>query len=283
MSVTVFDDNVAAVVVLQPDNAGGACFDAKHDQGARLLAAKLSLPHVDNLQSVAAGTWVLHYHAIGQTKASGLSLGLALSKKDDPALQNISVDLTADSKRVNSESNLRSELLIKAVGGVAVGASALGRRHIIDATAGLAADSLLLASAGHKVSMIERSPIVAALIDNALVRAEQWHDLMRLYSGDACTVIKDISAEQPPDIIYLDPMFPGKKKNALSRKGIQSLKQLLTEPAVDAQLLDIALQYVKHRVVVKRPLKAPALEGPKPGFAVKGKLVRYDCYAISKL
>lgn len=33
-----------------------------------------------------------------------------------------------------------------------------------------------------------------------------------------------------------------------------------------------------HRVVVKRPRKAPCIEGPKPSHALDGKSSRYDIY-----
>ncbi|WP_192814790.1 class I SAM-dependent methyltransferase, partial [Pseudomonas avellanae] len=33
-----------------------------------------------------------------------------------------------------------------------------------------------------------------------------------------------------------------------------------------------------HRVVVKRPRKAPCIDGPKPGYALDGKSSRYDIY-----
>ncbi len=274
-----FLEGDTGIVVLQ---AGG-----NHLASSKQLAASLSLPHVDGLAAVPEGYWFLHYSRDVQNnvknniKSAGASL--CLSRKGDSALLNIGIDLAASSRRLENQASLRSELLIKAVGGVADPSSASPQRHIIDATAGMATDSLLLASAGHRVSMVERSPIVAALIEDALSRANNGQENLRLYKGDGCVLIDDISQSDPADIIYLDPMFPEKKKSALSRKGIQSLKQLLTEPEVDALLLGAALECAKYRVVVKRPLKAPEIDGPKPGFSLKGKLVRYDCYSIAKL
>ncbi|RML78543.1 Ribosomal RNA small subunit methyltransferase J, partial [Pseudomonas syringae pv. maculicola] len=39
-----------------------------------------------------------------------------------------------------------------------------------------------------------------------------------------------------------------------------------------------ALALATHRVVVKRPRKAPCIDGPKPGYALDGKSSRYDIY-----
>ena len=48
-------------------------------------------------------------------------------------------------------------------------------------------------------------------------------------------------------------------------------------------LLAAALELASHRVVVKRPRKAPAIEGAKPGYSLEGKSSRYDIYPKKKL
>ncbi|HSX86536.1 MAG TPA: class I SAM-dependent methyltransferase, partial [Pseudomonas sp.] len=48
-------------------------------------------------------------------------------------------------------------------------------------------------------------------------------------------------------------------------------------------LLAAALALASHRVVVKRPRKAPCIEGAKPGYALEGKSSRYDIYPKKKL
>jgi 16S rRNA (guanine1516-N2)-methyltransferase len=48
-------------------------------------------------------------------------------------------------------------------------------------------------------------------------------------------------------------------------------------------LLAAALELASHRVVVKRPRKAPAIEGSKPGYSLEGKSSRYDIYPKKKL
>ena len=48
---------------------------------------------------------------------------------------------------------------------------------ILDGTAGLGRDAFVLASLGCKVQMVERHPVVAALLDDGLQRAKQDADI----------------------------------------------------------------------------------------------------------
>ncbi len=203
---------------------------------------------------------------------------LALSHQHLGHLQNIAADFQTDSARFSSPSKVAHELLIKAVGGLEP-----PERRIVDATAGLGTDSLLLALAGHQVIMLERSPLVAALLRNALNRAADLQLGLSLQHGDALDLLKEMADSSRPEIVYLDPMFPDSNKSALARKGLQALKQLLPPADREEQLLEAALNAASRRVVVKRPLRAPPLTGQSPGFQYSGKLIRYDCYAIAKL
>ena len=70
--------------------------------------------------------------------------------------------------------NLNRELLVKAAKVKADGGE---RPRAVDATAGLGDDSLLLAAAGFDVVLIERNPVIAALLQDALERAAQHQEL----------------------------------------------------------------------------------------------------------
>ena len=50
-----------------------------------------------------------------------------------------------------------------------------------------------------------------------------------------------------------------------------------------ASLLEAALAADPSRIVVKRPRKAPVIEGPKPSYSLEGKSGRFDIYAKRKL
>ena len=84
-----------------------------------------------------------------------------------------------------------------------------------------------------------------------------------------------------PDVIYLDPMFPARRKSAAVKKKLQLLQQL-ERPATDeeaGELLRAALATGPRKVVVKRPAKGLDLAGVKPSYRVAGKAVRFDVIA----
>lgn len=153
---------------------------------------------------------------------------------------------------------------------------------VIDATAGLGIDAWALALAGRRVTMIERSPVVAALLADAIERAgavdRRAASRLRLVEGDARALLSALPERDRPPVIYLDPMFPPKRRSsALSSKEMQFLAAVVGEDADAAELLDVARRAAAERVVVKRPPHAPPL-GTGRSHAVETKLVRFDVY-----
>ncbi|MCX7086686.1 MAG: class I SAM-dependent methyltransferase [Methylococcales bacterium] len=164
-------------------------------------------------------------------------------------------------------------------------AHALGRKTktVIDATTGWGQDSLHIFRMGYTLQCIERSPIMLELLTDAFQRLAHLDWMQRLaltppdlLAGDACTVLAQLPT--PPDCIYIDPMFPPKrKKSALAKKSMQVLRELLGDDLDKEQLFAAALQATGKKVVVKSPDDAEPLGG-KPSSSFRGKLVRYDVY-----
>ncbi|WP_420934593.1 class I SAM-dependent methyltransferase [Alteromonas sp. A081] len=153
--------------------------------------------------------------------------------------------------------------------------------HVVDATPGLGRDAFVLASVGCKVTMIERSPIVAALLEDGIRRLAidfpELAERISLQHGNSAKVMQYFEGESV-NAIYLDPMFPHKKKSALVKKEMRLFQQLLGhDPDADA-LLQPALGLATHRVVVKRPNSADVLAGEKPSMAIESKKHRFDVY-----
>ena len=131
--------------------------------------------------------------------------------------------------------NLSHELLVRAarVKGVA-------EPFVVDATAGLGEDSLLLAAAGFRVTLCERDAVIASLLADTLERAQGTPELqdiaqrMKLVTGDATQVLAAL--DQRPDVVFLDPMFPQKRKRAATNKKLQ-LFQRLEQPCEDEEAL----------------------------------------------
>ncbi|MFN0059147.1 MAG: class I SAM-dependent methyltransferase [Planctomycetota bacterium] len=180
----------------------------------------------------------------------------------------------------------RRQPLAKAVGH--------GAARIMDATAGFGQDALLLALHGHDVTAMERSPIVQALLADGVRRArtnaefaEITASRLRFVAGDSRDWLTQQAGEY--DVVYLDPMFPLRRKtSALPNKHAQLLQRLTGENAEQvelesAELLLAALGAARVRVVVKRPHDAPPIRvgASAPHVSFKSKLVRYDVYLRS--
>lgn len=170
----------------------------------------------------------------------------------------------------------------------AVGIQAGVLPTILDATAGLGRDSFVLATLGCSVTLIERQPIVAALLADGLQRALQNPEIvtivqkMKLLKGNAIELMSNWQGNVP-QVIYLDPMFPHRDKSALVKKEMRLFRPLVGDDIDAAQLLEAALALASHRVVVKRPRKAPIIEGLNPSYSLEGKSSRYDIYAKRSL
>lgn len=177
----------------------------------------------------------------------------------------------------------QSELL-----GRAVGARHGRRPTVVDATAGFGGDAAVLAAIGCQVTMLERSPVIAALLRDGLERAlhtgETDSPLQRLtlIEADAATWLAQLPTGDFPSVVYLDPMYPETGKTARARKEMQVLQSLLGHDPHPAALLDAALNTARNRVVVKRPRKAPALDGREPSHVIAGKSTRFDVYMTTR-
>ncbi|SRR5579883_413932 len=180
-----------------------------------------------------------------------------------------------------SHAGLRSELLARALG-----AHPRNNPVIVDATAGLGRDSFLLASLGFRVTMLERSPILYALLQDALTRAQTDSrttpiiERLKLLETDAISWLKACKSSDRPDIVYLDPMFPERQKSASVKKEMVLLQDLLGKDEDSAALLQVALTCATKRVVVKRPRLAAMIAQQVATFSITGKNSRFDIYLV---
>ena len=157
------------------------------------------------------------------------------------------------------------------------------RPTVLDATAGLGRDAFVLAQLGCPVTLIERQPVIAALLEDGIQRALSDADTapimarLRLIGGNAI-VLMNTWSEEVPQVIYLDPMFPHRDKSAQVKKEMRLFRPLAGDDDDAPALLEAALALASHRVVVKRPRKAPAIAGEQPGYTLEGKSSRFDIY-----
>ncbi len=155
---------------------------------------------------------------------------------------------------------------------------------VCDLSAGLGRDAFVIACLGAKMTLIERSPIIAALLTDAWQRAEQrpWAQRLswQLITGDSRQYLLSLTPAQRPQIIYFDPMFPGRKKTALMKKEMRILREIVGDDEDAPELLTLALQTAINRVVVKRPRLAESIPGPPPSFTLSGQSSRFDIYLV---
>lgn len=170
----------------------------------------------------------------------------------------------------------------------AVGIQPGVRPSVLDATAGLGRDAFVLATLGCDLTLFERQPLIAALLEDGLKRGVEDAEVrpiverMRLHQGNAIELMGQWQGD-PPQVIYLDPMFPHREKSALVKKEMRLFRPFVGDDLDAGALLEQALALASHRVVVKRPRKAPTIDGPKPGYCLEGKSSRYDIYPKKKL
>lgn len=165
--------------------------------------------------------------------------------------------------------------------------------RVLDCTAGLGRDAFVLAALGCHVTLLERSSVVTALLENGLQKAEkdsrisaivQRMSLQTISAHDYLKKLSETTLHEPAyDVIYLDPMFPHKSKSAAVKKEMQYLQSLLSSDEDADLLLPLALQHARYRVVVKRPRIAPDLNNTSPNYRLKGKSNRFDIYTLKSL
>ena len=238
-------------------------------RAGKTLARRLGIEHVAGAKTHAAH----EDHLILALNEHGLELRDATTKPGG----GMSVDFSTLNPRQAARRGgfSRNQPLAKAIG-----------RHthtLLDSTAGLGHDAALLACMGYRVVAVERSPIIFALLEDGLRRAMEDESLRRAL-GDRLTILnhdaRQVFRELLADAIYIDPMFPPKRKtSALAKKEIRMVRQIVGDDDDAADLLELARRHA-GRVVVKRPTYAPPL-AENPTVSISGKLVRYDVYVAT--
>ena len=264
---SVADANAAPVAVLaaSPELASAAL----------ALAASLGLP------CLAAGSAIRDVSEF-RTVLLLDEHGLALQQTGPDAPGALWVDFGSGAMRHRRRGG-QNELLGRAIG--------VGKRPqlvVLDATAGLARDSFVLADLGCRVLACEREAVIHALLCDGLRRAaasgdawlQQTSARISVLSGEAQGQAAETLAEV--DAIYLDPMFPVRSRHVAVKRDLALLQLLLKEEGDSgaAALLAWALQQDVARVVVKRPLKAAALGGREPSHCLAGRAVRFDVHVL---
>ena len=233
---------------------------ARYDSLCRELAARLGAPLVEADDPDGAKFQV---EVDGDVDGDGVRHGLVLRCNDLPG-----APLRINFDRVRAG----PDPLLKAVGRRA--------RTVVDATAGWGVDAVHLARRGMTVTAVEKNPVVAALLAHAHAACSdaQLKARLAIVHGDSIAYLGGMLT--PPDVVYLDPMYPppSSAKSVAAAKKPLVLLRMLAGPADDcAPLFAQAMSRATQRVVVKRPRRAQPLQPGRVG-ETGGKLVRFDIY-----
>ncbi len=169
----------------------------------------------------------------------------------------------------------------------AIGLNKISEPTVLDLTAGMGGDAFVLATLGATMTMVERNPVVHALLKDALDRAQLKTDTelqeilarLSLIKQHATDYLNHLNEADYPDVIYLDPMFPTRNKSAQVKKEMQFFHDIVGTDEDSEAVFLLALNKAKKRIVVKRPRLAEKLtESVQPAFEITGKSTRYDVY-----
>lgn len=197
---------------------------------------------------------------------------LIYGDRDDKSKQ-LTIDLLKEwSYHKTKQYSLKKEPLAKALG-----VKGNGVTQVLDATCGTGKDTVLILTFGGIVTALERNPVVAKLLSSAIEIAKQ-SDIhifknLNFINSDA----KDLTDLELYNVIYLDPMYPHKKKKALPRKEMVLFRDIVGDDPDVEDLFHWAMNSTVKRVVVKRPVSSGFLV-QKPSHSFTGKSTRYDVY-----
>ncbi len=247
-----------------------------HEQASE-LADRLGLPLLDAPDLKLDDP----YPMLLQLSEQGVALCATGKKRPGPVYVNFISGASAHRRQFGGG---KGQLIAKACG-----LSGSARPRIADLTAGLGGDAFVLASLGCEVDMVERVPVVFELLNDGIQRGrDQGSDeekmilsRMHLTHLDAVSWCRQNTGVA--DVIYLDPMFPHSGKSAQVKKEMLAFRSLVGADQDASDVLAAALEAKPRRVVVKRPRKAPAIDGVKPTYSLEGKSGRFDIYALRKL
>lgn len=244
---------------------------------AQQLAGNIGLPLVPATANSGQDHWQLQVNAnhVRIVRPDGLAMTVDF--------------INSKAQRRSNEHNILQQPLAKALG-----IKTFQKRHehaptVIDGTAGLGQDAWLIARLGCNVTLVEQSTILSSMLEFAVQKAlahDEYQSTAQLLSVKHANTAEYLATRTNPtaDIVFLDPMYPARRKQALVKKEMQMLHELIGPDDNNEQLLNSALSHARFRVVVKRPKSAEPLIGSDawPGqlTSVSSPNTRFDVYHV---
>lgn len=252
---------------------------------AQQLANKTGLPLVPPQSAQKPDTTHNNEHWQLQLDANDLRIvrpdGLAMSVNF----------INSKAQRRSNEKNILQQPLSKALGIKAFKKRSERAPTVVDGTAGLGQDAWLIARLGCSVTLIEQSPVLSTMLEFAVQKAlahDDYQSTARLLNVEKANASHYLATNtnSAADIVFLDPMYPARRKQALVKKEMQMLHELVGPDNNNEQLLSSALNHARYRVIVKRPKSAEFLTGTEDWSgqltSVSSPNTRFDIYHIAR-
>jgi hypothetical protein len=152
--------------------------------------------------------------------------------------------------------------------------------RILDTTAGLLGDSMIMLALGHSVTAYEQSKILYTMLNNQLNQLPETDSNLLNFKLINSNVCETNFNEKSFDVIYFDPMYPEDKASSARRSDLKKINSILEIEGL-ASDPESTFTYLRNipstKLIVKRPLKADAFKG-SINYQVLGKSVRFDIY-----
>jgi 16S rRNA (guanine1516-N2)-methyltransferase len=152
--------------------------------------------------------------------------------------------------------------------------------RILDATAGLLRDSMIMLALGHSVTAYEQSKILYTMLNNELNQLSETDSNLLNFQLINSNVCETKFSEESFDVIYFDPMYPEDRASSARRSDLKKINSILEIEGLASEP-ESTFTYLRNipstKLIVKRPLKADAFEG-SINYQITGKSVRFDIY-----
>ncbi|MBX9597379.1 MAG: class I SAM-dependent methyltransferase [Burkholderiales bacterium] len=189
------------------------------------------------------------------------------------------LDLFYNEFIIKRKPGLKREILLQAIN-LRTGTDEL--LEALDLTAGLGRDSILMALAGFRVTMLENNPYLAIILNYLSINfCAQLKLTVQYISNDKYLQTNS----QKYHVIYFDPMFAD-GKSSLAKKDMQLIDLMIKFVSDSAfvnneEVFNLAYAHCLHKLVIKRDNKQRCLiPKPDPTYVKSGKTIRFDVYQV---
>ena len=134
---------------------------------------------------------------------------------------------------------------------------------VLDATMGMASDSLVMQYFGYQVTALESNPLVHLIVSDGLSRFVMEDSRFTQAMRDLVTFCQDHESylaqveDKSIDCVYFDPMF---KVGIEESKNLDGIRLLANRQPLTEEALEQAKRVARHRVVVKAHYQDPIFE-----------------------